>query len=225
MKYKTLHHQAKHIDRLIDHTLHSTGMRFIPQSQLKSLVLSCFSDLSVVSYGWHKIVFGTRSVDQKIVVKVGAKRSIENDHRAYKRLPETIRHQLFARIFWHTKYCLLQEYGFPTRVSREQLDYVRRVVYNYGVYDIKAENLKAIDGKLKIVDANATPFLLPPILRIIDTDKPKFPKRLVSLARKIRVSALNVKLHFGVLASGFCSRLMLGVLTVYVQKRYEQKRQ
>jgi len=112
------------------------------------------------------------------VLKVSNKRSIENDHRAYKRLPESIRHQLFARIFWHTKYCLLQEYGFSVHVTGEQLAYVRRVVYKYGVYDIKAENLK-------IVDANATAFLLPAVLRVIDEDKPKFPKKLVSTARKI----------------------------------------
>jgi len=165
--------------------LHSTGMRFIPQNQLKSLILANFSDLFVVSYGRHKIAFGIHSVDQKIVLKVGTKRSIENDHRAYKRLPESIRHQLFARIFWHTKYCLLQEYGFPAHITNEQLAYLKRVVYKYGFYDIKAENLKVIDGKLKIIDANATAFLLPAVLKIVDEDKRKFPKRLVSIIRKI----------------------------------------
>jgi hypothetical protein len=185
LKYSNLHHQAKHIDHLIDHTLHVRGTLFLQREDLKNLVLSNFPDFYMVSFGWHKIVFGIRSLGEKLVLKVGSKRSIENDHRAYKRLPEGIRHKLFARIFWHTKYCLLQEYGFPAHVTNQQLDYVRGVVYRYGVYDIKAANLKAIDGKLKIIDANATTFTLPAILRIVDTKKSKFPKKLVSLTRKI----------------------------------------
>ncbi len=149
------------------------------------LVLSNFSDFYLVSYGWHKIVFGIKSAQQKIVLKVGTKRSIENDHRAYKRLPESIRHRLFAHIFWHTRYCLLQEYGFAAHVTVEQLASVRAIVYKYGVYDVKAENLRAVNGKLKIIDANSTAFLLPGIFKIFDGDRKKFPKKLVTLARKI----------------------------------------
>ena len=89
-----------------------------------------------------KLSLASTQFDQKIVLKVGPKNSIENDHRAYKRVPESMRHKLFARIFWHTKYCLLQEYGFPAHVTQEELTQLRRVVYRYGIFDVKAENVK-----------------------------------------------------------------------------------
>ncbi len=103
MKYKPLHDKARQIDRLVDHFMHSNGTSVISQEELKTLVLKDFSDLYVKNFGWHKIVFSIHSFDQEIVLKVGAKKSIENDHRAYKRVPENQRHQLFAKIFWHTK--------------------------------------------------------------------------------------------------------------------------
>ncbi len=157
---------------------------FIPQEELKSLVLKNFPDLYVKDFGWHKIVFGIHSTDQRIVLKVGAKKSIENDHRAYKRVPENQRHQLFARIFWHTKYCLLQEYGSPATVTQKELDSLRGIVYKYGIFDVKADNLKRIDGELKIIDANVTPFLLPTVWKMVDEAKPKLPKRLILFIKK-----------------------------------------
>ncbi|MGE5533214.1 MAG: hypothetical protein ACM3UL_00705 [Ignavibacteria bacterium] len=185
MKYETLHHTAKQIDHLIDHYLHYSGSSVIAQEELEKIVLRNFPDLYVKDVGWHKIVFGIRSVDQKIVLKVGSKRIIENDHRAYKQVPESMRHKLFARIFWHTKHCLLQEYGYPANVSQEELTQIRRVIYKYGIFDVKAENLKRINGKLKIIDANVTSIPIPFVLRKVDEVKPKLPKRLVSSIRKI----------------------------------------
>lgn len=185
MKYKTLHHTARQIDHLIDHYIHSSGGSFIPQEELKKLILKNFSNLYVKNFGWHKIVFGIHTMDQTIVIKVGTKKSIENDHRAYKRVPESMRHQLFARIFWHTKYCLVQEYGFPVQVTEEELAILRRVVYKYGIFDIKPDNLKRIDGQLKIIDANVTIIPIPTLLRKVDEVKPKLPKRLVLLVKKI----------------------------------------
>jgi hypothetical protein len=124
-------------------------------------------------------------MDQKIVLKVGTKRSIENDHRAYKRLPEGMRHQVFAKIFWHTKYCLLQEYGFPAQVNSDELTRLRRIVYRYGIYDVKEKNLKRINGELKIIDANITSIPIPYALIKIDELKPKLPKKLTSIFKTI----------------------------------------
>jgi peptidoglycan/xylan/chitin deacetylase (PgdA/CDA1 family) len=120
-----------------------------------------------------------------VVLKVGAKRIIENDHRAYKRVPEKQRHQYFARIYWHTKYCLLQQYGLPVYVSPEQLRQLRQAVYRYGIFDIKAENLRSIDDEIRIIYANVTRILLPTVLRKIDEAKPKMPLKLYRLIKKI----------------------------------------
>ena len=185
MKFKTLHHTARQIDHSIDHYRHMSGSPVIRQPALKELVLKNFPNLYIRDAGWHKIVFGVHSIDQKIVLKVGPKNSIENDHRVYKRVPENIRHKLFARIFWHTKYCLLQEYGFPAHVNARELTRLRRIVYRYGIFDVKAENLKIIDGELKIIDANVTSIPIPFVLRKIDEVKSKFPEKLTLLFRTI----------------------------------------
>jgi hypothetical protein len=185
LKYKSLHQTAKEIDRLIDATLPSKTAPFPPQEEVKNLVSRAFPDLYLKSSGWHKLVFGFRSQNHEIVLKVGSKKTIENDHRAYKRVPEIIRHQLFARIFWHTKYCLLQQYGYPAHVSQAQLTRIRLIVYRYGLSDVKAENLKNVEGSLKIIDANVNRIPLPTVARRIDEVKPKLPKQLVNVIKKV----------------------------------------
>jgi hypothetical protein len=185
LKYKTFHDIAKQIDQLIDNYMLANVTSVFPQEQLESIVLKNFPDLYVTDSGWHKIVFGIHSIDQKIVLKVGPKNSIENDHRAYKRVPENTRHKLFAKIFWHTKYCLLQEYGFPAHITQEELTRIRRIVNRYGIFDIKAENVKCINEKLKIIDANVTSIPIPFMLRKIDEVEPKLPKKLTMILKTI----------------------------------------
>jgi hypothetical protein len=165
--------------------MHLSGSSVIQQPQLKELILRNFPDLYIRDAGWHKIVFGIHSLDQKIVLKIGTRKSVENDHRAYKRVPENLRHKIFARIFWHTKYCLLQEYGFPVQVTQEELTNLRKTVYKYGIFDVKAENIKSIEGHLKIIDANATRYPAPGLLIKMDETKPKLPKRLVLFFKKV----------------------------------------
>jgi hypothetical protein len=184
VKYDTLHHAARYLDHLIDENLPSKSY-FLSQESLRNLVLGCFKDFYVEDCGWHKIVFGIHSADHKLVLKVGPKKSIEHDHQTYKRVPAKVRHRLFARVFWHTKYCLLQEYGYPVEVSKAQLLEIRQMVYKYGIFDVKAENLKHINGEIKIIDASATRVLLPTVLRKIDEVKPKLPKGLTEFAKKI----------------------------------------
>jgi hypothetical protein len=184
LKYKQLHHEAKHIDRLIDRQLTLLGGLFLSTGAIEALVEANYPDFLVENCGWHKIVFRNRQIDDKVVLKIGPRRSIENDHQAYKRLPKSIRHLVFARIYWHTKYCLLQEFGETAAVTPEQLECMRQAVYKYGVFDIKTENLRWIDGKLKIIDASATRIKLPTVLRKIDAIKTKLPKKLEEIIKK-----------------------------------------
>jgi hypothetical protein len=79
----------------------------------------------------------------------------------------------------------LQEYGFPAHVNARELTQLRRMVNRYGIFDVKAENLKIIDGELKIIDANITSIPIPFVLRKIDEVKSKFPEKLILLYRTI----------------------------------------
>jgi hypothetical protein len=184
VKYHELHHEAKHIDRLIDHELHHTGI-FPTQDRLAEIIAKNYPDFEVENCGWHKIVFRNRSFNHDVVIKIGPHKSIEADHSVYKAVPEDKRHRYFARIYWHTRYCLLQEYGVPVTATQEQLNCLRQAVYKYGVFDVKTENLSWINGELKIIDANVTRIPMPTILRKIDEIKPRLPKKLDELIKKV----------------------------------------
>ena len=74
--------------------------------------------------------------------------------------------------------------GLPRKLAKK-MDNLRGIGYNYGIFDIKADNLMRIDGKLKIIDANITPFPLPTVWKIVDETKPKLPKRLMLFTKKV----------------------------------------
>jgi hypothetical protein len=115
-----------------------------------------FLGFYVEGWGRHKIIFGRYSVDHRVVLKVGPHRIIESNHHTYKAVPVHERHRFFAKIYWHTMYCLLQEYGSPVQPTPEQIKWFRGALAKYGIIDVKAANLRMVSGKLKLVDANTT---------------------------------------------------------------------
>lgn len=156
MKFKTLHQRAKILDNLIDAYISSrTG--FVPVNELQNIVPTIFSEAKLLSFGMHKLVFHILYRQQDFVLKIGKKDAIENDHKAYKQLPHPYRHVYFARVFWHTKYCLLQEYGVKVDVTPQELSQLRSIANKFGLLDISCENIRNIDGYLKIVDAAIAP--------------------------------------------------------------------
>ena len=70
-------------------------------------------------------------------------------------------------------------------VTSEDLATLRRTLYKYGIFDVKPENLRRIDGQLKIIDVNVAPFPLPTIWKMVDETKPKLPKRLTLFFKRI----------------------------------------
>jgi len=185
VKYQNLNHIARHIDRLIDAHLPVKKNQFVPQNELAQLITQSFPGFYVESFGWHKTVFRHRQEDHNVVLKVGGHKSIEDDHRTYKRVPHSIRHRFFARIYWHSKYCLLQEYGEPAHVTVQQLNQLRGVMNRFGVFDLKADNLRVINGEVKIVDANVTYIRQPTLLRWTDEINDKLPKTLHLWIKKL----------------------------------------
>ena len=92
LKFEEIHHEAKHIDRLIDLNIHAKGSLFLSTDELQTIILTVYPHYYVESCGWHKIVFRHKTLNNKVVLKVGSKKSIENDHQAYKRVPKRMRH-------------------------------------------------------------------------------------------------------------------------------------
>jgi hypothetical protein len=71
------------------------------------------------------------------------------------------------------------------QVSPEELELIRQEAYKYGVVDVKANNLRRIEGVTKIVDANISPIPLPAVLRKFDEIKAKLPEWLILLFKKL----------------------------------------
>jgi hypothetical protein len=157
LKYQNLHDQAKILDNLIQAYIDSQKTVFVPMNELTNLVPTIFPNTSLLNYGMHKLVFRVTYRSKILALKIGKKDTIEHDHKAYKQLPHPYRHVYFAKVFWHTKYCLLQEYGQEVEVTPEELAKLRSIAGKFGLLDISCENIRNIDGYLKIIDAGLAP--------------------------------------------------------------------
>jgi hypothetical protein len=177
LRYREIYQQAKQIDHLIDKQA-DKEKHFPTREKLEELVLKNFSVFYVVGWGRHKVIFGSYRADQRVVLKIGLHRNIESDHHAYKAVPEQKRHHFFAKIYWHTRYCILQEYGLPAQPTPEQIQEFRYALARYGIVDIKATNLRMIKGELRLVDANTTRLPMPIIQQKLSDLKRMIFKKL-----------------------------------------------
>jgi hypothetical protein len=155
MKYKEIYKKAVLIDNFIDANRKTFTL---PMKEIDAIIKYLFPSCYVKNKGWFKTVYrictknGSRN--KTLVLKIAKKDSIENDHNVYKMVPRNVRRKYFAKIFWHTKHCLLQEYGNEVDVTPRYLNKLSQIAMKYGVTDIKKENIRRIDDRLKIVDAS-----------------------------------------------------------------------
>ena len=189
MKFKSLHKNAKLLDDLIDTYIKTKKTSFAPIGELEKFALRVFPDTVRVDFGLHKLVFHLRHKSHELALKVGKTEAIEHDHRAYRQMPKSLRQVYFARVFWHTKYCLLQEYGVEANVSTQELSQLRAIAYKYGLLDITCENIRRVNGNLKIIDASIGPSGLFRLWKIADFVKLRLPQHVRRAIRKSRLLA------------------------------------
>lgn len=154
---------------------------------LGQIVIKIFPEARLSNYGLHKLVFFLRHKSHELALKIGKSESIERDHETYKRMPHNIRHAYFARLFWHTKYCLLQEYGVEADISAQDLTKLRAIAYQYGLLDITCDNIRVVDGNLKIIDASIAPPGLYGLWKTADFIKLRLPPPIRKAIRKSRL--------------------------------------
>src|SRR5712692_2145202 len=94
------------------------------------------------------------SRERDLVLKTGNRRSLYQDWRTYRRLPATLRNRYFAKLYWRTKYCLLQKYGKAGRVPPKRLATLKTVAQEHGLIDVRPDNIRLVEGVFKIVDAS-----------------------------------------------------------------------
>ena len=187
MKFKSLHEKAKLLDNLVDDYIKTKGTSFVPMTNLEKIVTVAFTDAVLVNLGLHKLVFHLRHKSHELALKTGKAQAIEQDHKAYKQLPASLRHVYFAEVFWHTKYCLLQEYGVEAEASAEGLAQLRAIASKYGLLDITCDNIRSINGNLKIVDASLAPPGLFRLWKTADVVKLRLPSSVRKAIRKSRM--------------------------------------
>jgi hypothetical protein len=187
VKFKSLNERAKILDNLIDVYVESKNSVFVPMDELQNIVPMIFSNTVIVSFGMHKLVFRVKHKTHELALKIGKKDAIEKDHKAYKQLPRQYRHVYLARVFWHTKYCLLQEYGVQVDVTPEELVKLRAIANRFGLLDISCENIRNIDGDLKIIDATLAPPGLFRLYKAADFVMLRLPPPVRRVVRKSRM--------------------------------------
>lgn len=154
MRHATLKKRAKIIDLIIDQYKQIRGRKTFPKKIVAGLVTLMFPNSDFEGRGFFKEVHSVHSRTRKLVLKLSHAKSTRRDWRVYRRLPASIRNRYFAKIYWHTKYCSLQKYGKKMRVSKRELHKLRARVRKYGLTDIKADNVRMVEGHFKIVDAS-----------------------------------------------------------------------
>ena len=187
MKFKSLHEKAKLLDNLIDDYIETKGSSFVPMSDLEKTVKVAFSDAVLVNFGFHKLVFHLRHKSHELALKTGRTSAIEFDHTVYKQLPANLRQVYFAKVFWHTKYCLLQEYGVEAEASAEAMTQLRAIASKYGLLDITCDNIRSVNGNLKIIDASMAPPGLFKLWKTADVIKLRLPEPVLKAIRKTRM--------------------------------------
>lgn len=187
MKFKSLHERAKVLDGLIDQNISAEGSSFVPMRRLEKIVLGVFPEAVMANFGLHKLVFHLKHKSHDLALKVGKAQAVERDHRAYKQLPPNLRHAYLARVFWHTKYSILQEYGVEAEVTMQQLLQLRALAGKYGLLDITCDNIRSINGNLKIIDAGISHPGFFRLYKTADTISRSLPPPISRIIRKSRL--------------------------------------
>ena len=151
MHFSEIRKKAKLIDKFIEANAKSFRL---PMKEIDVIIRYLFPTCYIRSHGWYKTVFKVCTKSRHVVLKIGKKESIKDDMKVYKRIPAKVRRKYFAKIYWHTKYTVLQEYGEQANPTPEQVEFLKKVGLKYGLGDIRKQNIRMFDGNLKIIDSN-----------------------------------------------------------------------
>lgn len=152
-RHALIYKRARLIDNLIDNYRVTRELSNFPRKVAGKIVGIVFPKMQWSGRGWYKTVYRISSRTRDLVLKVSDSKNIRSDVAAYLRIPRTKRNRLFAKIYWKTKYCLLQKYGKAKPISEKKLRELRRAANGFRLRDIRADNVRLVDGRFKIVDA------------------------------------------------------------------------
>jgi hypothetical protein len=154
-RHERLRRKAHVIDDAVDEYRNSRGLSIFPHKKVRGMAEFILPKSKWVGNGAYKNVYRVRTQARNLVLKIGDQKHILNDLRVYRRFHKNVRNRYFAKIYWRTKYCLLQKFGDPADdISPIELQKLKDKGKENGLCDVKVANIRLVDGRYKIVDAN-----------------------------------------------------------------------
>lgn len=152
-RHELIYRKAEFIDQFVDSYKRIRKRSTFPHKEVAVIVRFLFPGSSYAGRGAFATVHKVSSRARDLVLKTSVPKKTRNDERAYRRIPENIRNRYFAKVYWRTKYCLLQKYGEEADVPAAKLAQLKAIGKKFGLSDIRPANVRKVDGLFKIVDA------------------------------------------------------------------------
>ncbi|MDO8647065.1 MAG: hypothetical protein Q7R70_01455 [Candidatus Diapherotrites archaeon] len=157
MRHKSIYEKkVRFIDDFVDKYIRIRHSKNFPHTAIGIVIKLLFPKSYKINKGWYKTAFYISSRKKDLVIKIGRTKNLKQDWKAYQKFPKGIRNKYFAKIYWHSKYCLLQKWGKAAKISNKdpRIIKLKEKASYYGLNDIKPANTAFFDGKLKIIDAS-----------------------------------------------------------------------
>jgi hypothetical protein len=155
MRHSTIKEKAELIDKFAEFYMKAKRRKSFPHKEVGIIIRLLFPNSRNVGRGAFKTVYQISSRKRDLALKISREENIKNDIEVYHRLPQNIRNRYFAKIYWETRYCLLQKYGKKVKVPPQKIADLKERVASYRLTDVREANIRKVDGKFKIVDAIA----------------------------------------------------------------------
>jgi len=153
IRHKTLKTKARELDKGLGKIKTS---RF-PRKKVQELAKKVFPNCEFEGGGWHKDVFyiTSRNGKRDLVIKIAQNRKIKGEAKIYKMVGKD-----FAKIYWNTKYVMLQEFGdHESEVPKEEIKRLKEIGLKFGLNDVRKGNIAKFGNKFKIIDADTEKML------------------------------------------------------------------
>lgn len=154
MRHAKIHKKAVFLDSVIDAYKKARNRKNFPHEVVKQILPLLFPHSSYKGKGWYKSVHKVSTRTRDLVLKTGNAKSIRRDYRVFARINGRGRNRDFAKIYWSTKYCMLQKYGKSRKVPPSELSRLKAEARRRNLGDVRQDNIRFMEGRFKIVDAS-----------------------------------------------------------------------
>lgn len=154
MRHTRIHKKAVFLDSVIDAYKKARGRKSFPHEVVKQLLPLLFPHSSYKGKGWYKSAHKISTRTRDLVLKTADAKFIRRDHRIFAGINGRGRNRDFAKIYWATKYCMLQKYGKSHKVPQAELLRLKEEARRRNLSDVREDNIRFMEGRFKIVDAS-----------------------------------------------------------------------